>query len=245
MHRFRISTLEEGVFRLCGPERDHLAQVLRLRPGDIVGGFDNSGQEWLGRIEQIGETSVACRILSVHRPDVEARTQVYLVVGLTKGEKMEWVIQKGTELGMAGLLPLRAKRSVPHLEGQKAAERISRWQRIAAEATKQSRRVQEPQIAPVCAWSEIRDHLPPDTQYVLPYEGEQTRRLRHVIPSLDPAGPVAVIIGPEGGFEEAEATWAEQHLRAQKISLGKRILRAETAAITSLTLILSHYGDIG
>jgi 16S rRNA (uracil1498-N3)-methyltransferase len=245
LHRFRITELNEGAFQLRGQERDHLVRVLRLRPGQELLGFDNSGREWLARVEKIDEDCVTCSILAVREPQVEARLQAYLVIGLTKGEKMEWVIQKGTELGMAGLLPLRAGRSVLRLEGKKAAERTERWRKIAVEAAKQSRRVIEPTIAPVSHWQEIKRLLPEETQCLIAYEGETSRRLLAVMEELDPVKPVAVIIGPEGGFEEAEVAWAEQSLKALPVSLGSRILRAETAALAALTLVLGYGGDLG
>lgn len=158
---------------------------------------------------------------------------------------MEWVMQKGTELGMAGLIPLRAKRSVMQLEGRKAIERVERWQKIAGEAAKQSHRVQEPKVFAVSNWSEVQKILPPETQWLIPYEEEKTQRMHTVLESLDPSLPIALIIGPEGGFDSSEISWAQEHLSAKSVSLGSRILRAETAAIAALTITLAHYGDLG
>lgn len=245
MNRFRITELGKEVFWLRGPERDHLVKVLRLSSGDMVAGFDDTGMEYRGIVEKIEDKSVTCRILSTDQPDVEAHTSVYLVAGLSKGEKMEWVIQKGTELGMQGLVPLRTKRSVMHLEGSKAQERVSRWQKIALEASKQSQRVQEPNIFEVSDWKDLADNLPRDTQWLMPYEEEKTQHLTSVLETLDADRPIAIIIGPEGGFEQAEVSLAQEKLGAQSVSLGPRILRAETAALAALTMVLAHYGDLG
>ena len=245
MNRFRITELGKDVFWLRDSERDHLAKVLRLSPGDIIVGFDNTGMEYTGVIVKIEDKSVTCRVLSTDHPDVEAHTTIYLVAGLSKGEKMEWVIQKGTELGMAGLIPLRTKRSIMHLEGSKAQDRVVRWQKIASEAAKQSHRVQEPKIYEVCDWKDLAEQLPPDTQWLIPYEEELTQRLATVLKSLDAERPIAILIGPEGGFDQTEVALAQEKLGAKSVSLGPRILRTETAAVATLTMVLAHFGDLG
>jgi len=245
VNRFKIAELGKEVFWLRDSERDHLARVLRLKPGDLVIGFDNTGMEYTSVILQIEDKSVTCRILSTDHPDVEAHTSVYIVAGLSKGEKMEWVIQKGTELGMTGLVPLRAKRSIMHLEGSKAQERVARWQKIASEAAKQSHRVQEPKILEVSDWKDLAERLPENTQWIIPYEEEKTQRLVSVLDTLDPQRPIAILIGPEGGFDETEVSMAQEKLGAKSVSLGPRILRTETAALATLTMVLAHYGDLG
>jgi len=245
VNRFKITELGNDVFWLRDSERDHLARVLRLKPGDMVIGFDNTGMEYTSVILKIEDNSVTCRILSTDHPDVEAHTSVYLVAGLSKGEKMEWVIQKGTELGMKGLIPLRTKRSVMHLEGSKAQDRAVRWQKIASGASKQSHRVQEPKILEVCDWRDLPGQLPSDTQWLIPYEEEATQRFASVLEKMDPVRPIAILIGPEGGFDETEVALAQEKLGAKSVSLGPRILRTETAALATLTIVLAHYGDLG
>lgn len=245
MNRFKITELGKDVFWLRDAEREHLVRVLRLSPGDLVVGYDNTGKEYTSVIVNIEDKSVTCRILSTEQPDVEAHTAVFMVAGLSKGEKMEWVIQKGTELGMAGLIPLRAKRSIVHIEGKKAQERVVRWQKISSEASKQSHRVQEPKISEVSDWKDLKELLPEDTQWIIPYEEEKTQHLTSVLGTLKAEHPIAIIIGPEGGFEQTEVAWAQENLAAQSVSIGPRILRAETAALAAITIVLAHYGDLG
>ena len=245
MNRFKITELGNEVFWLRDAERDHLVRVLRLKVGDIVVGFDNTGMEYTSVIQKIEDNSVTCQILSTDHPDVEAHTSVYLVAGLSKGEKMEWVIQKGTELGMKGLVPLRAKRSIMQLEGSRAQERVVRWQRITSEAAKQSHRVQEPKISEVCDWQDLAEMLPLGTQWIIPYEEELTQRFSSVLKMLDPKRPIAILIGPEGGFDQAEVAMAQEKLGAISVSLGPRILRTETAAVATLTMVLAYFGDLG
>lgn len=245
MHRFKITEMGSHVFWLRGTEREHLVRVLRLLPGDRIVGFDNSGTEWLAEVDKIEDKSVTCVILAENQPDVEAHTEVFLVAGLSKGEKMEWVIQKGTELGMRGVIPLRTKRSVLRLEGAKAEERVERWQKIAAEAAKQCRRVQEPRVQAISDWKDLPAALPEGTQWIIPYEGEQVCGLQDILAGLDMKNPIALLIGPEGGFDPAEVAWAEEHLQAARVTLGPRVLRTETAALAALTIVLAHFGDLG
>ncbi|MHB1650987.1 MAG: RsmE family RNA methyltransferase [Desulfitobacteriaceae bacterium] len=245
MYRFKIAEMGTHVFWLHGTEREHLVRVLRLSLGDRIAGFDNSGTEWIAEIQKIEEKSVTCAIIDESHPDVEAHTEVYLVTGLFKGDKLEWVIQKGTELGMRGLIPLRAQRSVMRLEGSKASDRVERWQKIAGEAAKQSHRVQEPKVEQVSDWEELLLRVPVTTQWLIPYEEEKGQRLSAVLPGLDLTRPVAILIGPEGGFEPSEVVWAKENLKALSVSLGPRILRAETAALAALTMVLAHGGDLG
>ena len=245
MYRFRVSTIEDLYFRITGEELHHLTKVLRLGLGDKVIGFDNSGGQVIGIIERLDKESADCKIIQKDNPEVEAKTKVYLVMGLSKGEKMEWVIQKGTELGMAGFIPLRTKRSVLQLEGKKAQERVVRWQRIASEAVKQSRRVIEPRISDICGWDDLEGLLPEETQWLIPYEDEKTTSLCNIVTHLNQAYPFAILIGPEGGFSAEEVESARIKLKANSVSLGPRILRTETAALVALTLVLANNGDLG
>ncbi|HHV65496.1 MAG TPA: 16S rRNA (uracil(1498)-N(3))-methyltransferase [Peptococcaceae bacterium] len=245
MHRFKISGKTENYFKIAGEELHHLINVLRLKPEDKIVGFDNSGRQWQGVIDIITEDEALCRIYAEEYPQVEAQTKVYIVMGLAKGEKIEWVIQKGTELGMTGFIPLQTQRSVVKLEGQKALQRVSRWQKIATEAVKQSRRVVEPEIKPITGWEKVKDSLPAGTQWVIAYEDEKTVSLSNTLKGFNPEYPIAILIGPEGGFTAEEVAKAREDLAAQSVTLGPRILRTETAAIAALVIILAYYGQLG
>lgn len=245
MHRFKIAKKANSGFCIEGEELHHLVKVLRLQVSDEVVGFDNSGGQWMGIIESIDKEHAYCRIIEEQFPAVEAKTQVYVVMGLAKGEKIEWVIQKGTELGMAGFIPLRTKRSVVQLEGQKAEERVRRWQKIAGEAVKQSRRVTEPNVMKVADWQDLAEMLPQETQWLIPFEEEKTTAFKTALQSINWQNPLALLIGPEGGFSSQEIEKAQTELKAVSVSLGPRILRTETAALTALIMVLAHFGDLG
>jgi len=245
MHRFNITQKTISSFCIQGEELHHLVAVLRLKAEDQVIGFDNTGGQWLGVIEAIDKDAAHCRIVEEAFPEVEARTKVFLVMGLAKGEKIEWVIQKGTELGIAGFIPLRTKRAVVQLEGKKAEERVIRWQKIAGEAVKQSRRVIVPKVMKVADWKDLPQMLPQETQWLIPYEDEKTTTMGKVLAGFDSQYPIAILIGPEGGFSSQEVLKAQESLKAASVSLGPRILRTETAALASLIMVLSHFGDLG
>jgi len=245
VHRFKIQGKDDRTFWIAGEELHHLVKVLRLRPGDKIIGFDNSGTECLGEIESISDKAVICRIIAEDCPQVEAKTKVYLVMGLAKGEKMEWVIQKGTELGMAGFVPLRTRRSVVQLDREKAENRVQRWQRIASEAVKQARRVVEPKVFQVADWEELTAIFPADMQWLLPYEEEKNTSFSNTLRKFDPNYPIGILIGPEGGFTPEEVANAKKILKAHSVSLGPRILRTETAALAALVMVLAFFGDIG
>ena len=245
MHRFKILDKDDRTFQVAGEELHHLVNVLRLRPGDKIIGFDNSGAEWLGSIESISEEAATCRIITEDYPEVEAKTKVYLVMGLAKGEKMEWVIQKGTELGMTGFVPLRTKRSVVQLDHKKAESRVQRWQKIASEAVKQARRVVEPKIFQVADWEDLTAILPGEIQWLLPYEEEKNTLFSNTLQEFDPNYPIGILIGPEGGFAPEEVAKAKEVLNARSVSLGPRILRTETAALAAVVMVLAFFGDMG
>jgi 16S rRNA (uracil1498-N3)-methyltransferase len=237
MHRFRAIAHNQVCFLITGDELHHLTKVLRLQRGDKVYGFDNSGRQWLGIIEKLEKDSALCRIIEEEYPEVEAKSKVYLVMGLAKGDKMEWVIQKATELGMAGFIPLRTRRSVMQLEGKKAEDRVKRWQKIAGEAAKQSRRVIEPKIEQVAEWKDLEVMLPPETQWLIAYENEKKLSFSNTLASFNPEYPIAVLIGPEGGFSGEEVREAQEKLGARSISLGSRILRTNPLAAGASTLL--------
>ncbi|RNC29900.1 MAG: Ribosomal RNA small subunit methyltransferase E [Candidatus Dichloromethanomonas elyunquensis] len=245
MHRFRIGNKTEGSFHILGDELYHLVKVLRLKEGDQAVGFDNTGVQYRGIIESIDRDCASCRIVEEKFPEVEAKTMVYIVMGLAKGEKIEWVIQKGTEIGMAGFVPLRTQRAVLQLDGKKAEQKVVRWQKIAAEAVKQCRRMIEPPIGKVADWNDLMDILPAQTQWVIAYEDEKTASLTHILRGFHSEYPIAILIGPEGGFTPEEVSEAREKLKACSVSLGPRILRTETAALTALTMVLTYFGDLG
>lgn len=225
----------DGARGFLGPEaRRYLADVLRLSPGDRVEVFDGRGGRYDAAIEA-GFESVA---LGPREEAARAPVELALVVALAKGEKMDLVVQKATELGVARILPFAAERSVVRLEPQKGEERAARWRRIAGEASRQCGRADVPEVRPPAELAAALGALAPGARLVLFHPGGG--------PLSRLAGPVeslAAVVGPEGGLTDAEVSACEA-VGALRASLGPRILRAETAAIVALALLQARHGDL-
>lgn len=248
MHRFVISSddiMGSWVY-ITGAEAAHLKKVLRLKPGDKVTVFDGNGREFLVELVEINEGGTKARILEVSDSIPEPPVGVTLIQGLSKGDKLEFIIQKGTELGVKRFIPVQTERTVVRLDDKKAAERQARWQRIALEASKQCRRAVIPQVEMLTGLAEAIAGLPQEKVLLVPWEGEHNRGLKEFLRTLRPGEKreIFVVIGPEGGLTGKEV---ELIINAggYPVTLGSRILRTETAGIAAVTMILYELGDLG
>lgn len=244
MHRFFVSPEQFGAEHpvITGPDVKHAVKVLRLGPGDVVEILDGAGRAARARIDRAGKEDVILARLDEYTPGGEPPVKVTLVQGLAKGEKMDLVIQKATELGVAEIIPLVCHRSVVRLEGGKAAERQQRWQRVALEAAKQCRRARVPEVYRPQGLDEVLDGIPEGAACFLPWEGEREQSFGQLLMG-DNHGRVYIFIGPEGGFEAFEVDRARQR-GVVTVTLGPRILRTETAGLVCLSLIMHKWGDI-
>ena len=228
----------------AGPELEHMRKVLRLGPGDRVTLFDDEGWEHEGVIRSYTDGRGEIKILNSCRPERESAVRITLAQAVGKGDKLDWVVEKATELGVAVIAPFLCKRTVPKLDGAAREKRASRWQRIALSAAKQSGRVRVPEILDVMDFSDLtRRPWPCDLKLIF-WEKETARglaRLREEKARLD---SLLLVIGPEGGFTPEEVAEAEQG-GIQSVSMGRRILRTETAAVAALSLAQFLWGDLG
>ena len=245
MHRFFIppDQIETGRPVLRGPEVKHLVKVLRLGAGDVVELLDGSGRGIRARIDSVDREEVVCARLEEFSPGGEPPVRVTLVQGLAKGEKMDLVIQKSTEMGVAEIIPLICRRTVVQLDSRKAAERQIRWQRVALEAAKQCRRARVPVVRPPQGLGVVLDAIPEGTASFMPWEEERHRSFRQALEGENP-GRVYIFIGPEGGFEISEVEEAGRR-GVVTVTLGPRILRTETAGLACLSIIMCTWGDLG
>lgn len=245
MRRFQVKPQDVtgSSLTIRGQNAQHLVRVLRLGPGDEIYAFDNSGLEYKARVEQTNQAEVVCSVLDRYEPSIEPPLDVFLLQGLPKADKMEFIIQKTTELGVRAIIPVRAARAVVQLEGKKAAERVERWQKIAAEAAKQCRRPRAPVISSIVDLGAALKSLPQGTMLLAAYEAEEAQGLAEALEGW-PGGPVALVIGPEGGFTDQEIAFLKAN-GAQSVSLGPRILRTETAGLAAITMVLYQLGDLG
>ena len=233
-------------FSITGAEAHHLRDVLRMKPGERF--LVSCGDEWeyTCRIESISEKEVTASVTDAQKPGKELPSRILLLQCLPKGDKMETVIQKAVELGAAEIVPVTSSRCVVKLDAKKAEAKVKRWNAISESAAKQAKRMVIPAVHDVLGFGEALRYAQAagsaetDEEPVLlmPYENAQgmddTRKL---LSSIRPGQPAAVLIGPEGGFSEEEVREARQ-AGFQTITLGKRILRTETAGMTALSILM-------
>ncbi|WP_084061918.1 16S rRNA (uracil(1498)-N(3))-methyltransferase [Desulfofundulus thermosubterraneus] len=228
---------------ITGPDVVHISRVLRLGSRDVITVMDGQGRGYRVRLAVITGTAVEGVILEQFVPGGEAPLKVTLVQGLSKGDKMDIIIQKSTELGVSCVVPLACRRSVVRLTSDKARERQQRWQRIALEAAKQSRRAIVPRVTGVMDLPAALNLITPGALALMPWEEERELSLKAALKGRS-CGEVFVFIGPEGGFEADEVAMARER-GVFSVSLGPRILRTETAGLATLTMVLYELGDLG
>lgn len=244
--RFVVSSrsIRDGYGSYDGQLHHHMARVLRLRSGDEVLLVDESGRRHQGLIDQVTQEWTAIRITDTHEaaefPDAPAIT---VIQGLPRGEKIELVLQKGTELGVSEFAIFRADRSVPKLAGEKLQGRLERWTKIVAEAARQSERFDQPAVAwhPTAA-AAAASAANADLKLLL-WERGTPSPLRELLEGQPRPARVAIAIGPEGGFEPGEAE-AFSLWGFTPVTLGERILRTETAALAMTAILQYKWGDI-
>jgi 16S rRNA (uracil1498-N3)-methyltransferase len=229
---------------IVGEELAHLRRVLRLGPGDHLTVFDDTGWEHEAVIRALRADQGDLDILRSYQAERESPLQITLALGLTKGEKMDWVVEKATELGVQTLVPFVSTYTIPKLNDRKVETRTERWQRIAVSATKQCGRTRIPKILPPRDFQELVRQPWTDTLKLLFWEKEEQQTLKQVHETEHNARAMLLVVGPEGGFSFEEADMAKEH-GFRSVQLGPRILRAETAAITALSLTQVLWGDLG
>lgn len=222
-----------------GPDVNHIKNVLRMKPGEeisVSNGLD--GKEYRCGILAFEEDTVLCGLRFIKEDNVELPSQVYLFQALPKGDKMEMIVQKAVELGVYEVIPVAARRCVVKLDNRKAAAKIARWQGIAEAAAKQSRRAIVPEVAEVINFAQAIERASKLDVKIIPYElAEDMGKTRAFMQTLKPGQKIAVFIGPEGGFEPKEVALALEN-GVEPITLGRRILRTETAGMTVLSWIM-------
>ena len=222
-------------------ELRHLTRVLRLKPGDPVLLFDGEGKEYQAIIKQLTARQASFALIQGSPPEaLDPSFRIILGIGLLKSAKLEWLIQKATELGVAEILPFYSLRVVPRPEEDAVRNRLERWKKIAAEAAKQCRRARIPRIHAPCSFAKALSTFPESTRIFL-WEKERDRTLNDVLNSSSPA--VYALVGPEGGFSPEESRQAKA-AGFVPVLLGPRILRAETAGLVIVALLQFLCGDL-
>ncbi len=243
MHQFFVEPyqIQDKKVIIIGSDVNHMKNVLRLKAGEeIAVRCSGDDKEYRCGIEEFAQDQVICSLRFIREEGVELPSKVYLFQGLPKADKMELIVQKAVELGVYEVIPVTVKRCVVKLDGKKVPAKVSRWQGIAEAAAKQSKRGIVPVVKEPMTMKEAAAYARGMDVKLIPYElAGDMAHTKEIIGTIRPGESVAVFIGPEGGFEEGEVAEA---LAAgiEPITLGKRILRTETAGLTVLSWLMYH-----
>ncbi|RHW41010.1 16S rRNA (uracil(1498)-N(3))-methyltransferase [Neobacillus notoginsengisoli] len=240
MQRYFVDKQEQSQFILENDDRHHIVKVMRMNPGDEIICVNPDGRSAICKIAEITDEAVVADIVKWNDETVELPVRVTIACGLPKGDKLEWIIQKGTEMGAYSFIPFAAKRSVVKLDEKKSGKKTERWQKIAKEAAEQSHRNQVPGVsAPIDFHTLLKESKNYDFK-VVAYEEEsrsgETANFVQTLNQLQTGDSLFIVFGPEGGLSEKEARLLEDH-DFKLCGLGPRILRAETAPLYALAAI--------
>ena len=245
MYHFFTETelFTESEVTIVGSDVNHIKNVLRMKPGEKVLISDGKGLNYFCELTEIGSESVKAEILLEEVDDTELPVEVVLYQGLPKGDKMELIIQKCVELGVSRIVPVDMARCVMKLDPKKEGNKIKRWYGVSESAAKQSKRMIVPEISGVMKYKAAVEEARSADLAIVPYEAAETidgvtgmELTRRLIRGLKPGQKCAIFIGPEGGFAESEIELALAN-GLQPVTLGKRILRTETAGMFVLSAI--------
>lgn len=240
------SQINENIINIIGTDVNHITNVLRLKKDDELQICnEDNGVNYHVKIIELNKENVKCNIIDVKESNAEADVHINILQGLPKAEKMELIIQKCTELGVKEITPIEMERCIVKLDSKSASKKQERWQKIAEVAAKQSRRDKIPTINNLINIKNVCNMLTDYDIVLVPYENEKTVTLKEVLSKLPRKDlKIAIVIGPEGGFEEKEIQMLEQN-NCKIVTLGNRILRTETVAIAMTSVILYELADFG
>lgn len=246
MHKFFVSK-DNIVGNKCTIEGDdvkHIYKVLRLKEGEKISINNCEGKEYIGKLIDINKKEVIIDILEEVEPNNESNIKVHLFQGMPKSTKMDLIAQKNTELGIMSITPIITERVV--VKNDSEFKKVDRWNRIALEACKQSKRSLIPTINTPIEFKELLIKIKDMDLIVVPYENKEGYGIKKLINDVrnTEVKNIAIIIGPEGGFEEEEILKLEE-IGAHIVTLGPRILRTETAGFVALSLLMYELGDLG
>lgn len=242
MHHFFTdpSQVQGDKIEIEGTDVNHIKNVLRMKIGEKVQISDQSGKNYSCELEAFEAGKVRFQILEERESENELPSRIYLFQGLPKSDKMEWIVQKAVELGVYEVIPVATHRAVVKLDEKKAVKKIARWNAIAEGAAKQSGRDVIPCVKEVMSLENALSYAASLDLILMPYEdAEGMEKTRRVIGQIKPGQSIGIFIGPEGGFEETEVQKAQKS-GAVPVTLGKRILRTETAGLTVLSILMYH-----
>lgn len=245
MHRFFIddNQIVDDKIYIKGNDVKHIKDVLRLRVNDIIEVSCN-GITYTCELEEISKDMVITKIKHSKVGENESSVEIVLYQGLSKGNKMEIIFQKGTEIGIRHFYPVATHRSVVKIKDiKKEQSKVERWNLIVEEAAKQSKRDNVPVVNGIINFDEMIELLKDEVNIIVPYEDEKVITIREGLDNIE-EGKINIIIGPEGGFEPIEIQRLKE-INSKVVTLGPRILRTETAGLVTSTIVLYEVGNIG
>lgn len=241
--------VDNGEVRIIGNDVNHIKNVLRMKIGDSFNVCDSTNSNnYIVEIESFNKEDIICKIIEKCNDNAESNVKVHIYQGLPKADKMELIIQKSVELGVSKITPIEMKRCVVKLDGKDKSKKIGRWQKIAEVAAKQCGRDVIPKVCQVKNVKEISEDFSDYDLVLLCYENEKDVFIKDVLKSAEMLEKyntkmelnIAIIIGPEGGIDISEVEFMEQK-GAKVVSLGNRILRTETVALSLLSIIMYEF----
>ncbi|MCT4605285.1 MAG: 16S rRNA (uracil(1498)-N(3))-methyltransferase [Marinisporobacter sp.] len=250
MHRFFVdekNISEDNKKIIIDDPEDvkHIGKVLRLVEEDCLEICNGNNHEYIGKIISISKTQIILEILEERSSSTEPKIQVTLFQGIPKSSKMDMIIQKCTELGICKIVPLITERTIVQIKDKKAEmKKIQRWQKVADSAAKQCKRGVIPKVTEPISFEKMIEDVSDYDLKIIPYEQEREVGLKNILNDNKEYKKVAIIIGPEGGFEQEEVVKA-QNAGVTPITLGSRILRTETAGFVALSIFMYEIGDLG
>ena len=227
----------DGEINLEHDASHHLSQVLRVRRGDRIKLFNGNGEEYSAKISGFTKKSIAVNIEGLVATEPTYPLEINLLIGISRGERMDYALQKAVELGVASIHPIFTERCMVKLDRKRLKQRLEHWGKLLINACEQSGRCRLPKLLVPCALSEALMNIPDGTRLLLHHLNEQTLR------DLEkPQGALTILVGPEGGLSEVERTLAVQR-GFTAIRLGPRIMRTETAPLAAIAAIQTLWGD--
>ena len=220
-----------------GPSQ-HLARALRMGPGQPLLLFDGSGTQYSARIVSLGKKQVTAQLLEQQPDTLESPLWIHLGIGISRGERMDWVMQKATELGVGAITPLYTERTEVRLRGDRESRKLGHWQQVVISACEQSGRSTLPTLHPAVSLDAWLGSCDGERRFVLHH------RATGRPPGTNEPRSVCLLVGPEGGLSEPELNSAG-HAGFESIALGPRVLRTETAPLAALAILQARWGDMG
>lgn len=231
--------IEENKILIQGEDVNHIKNVLRYQNGDKLEVCDEDGTRFYTKISGMNQNEIILDILEISNDTTEPNVNVVLFQGLPKADKMELIVQKCTELGVSGIVPVIMDRVIVKLDEKNESKKIERWQKIAKEAATQSGRQKIPYVEKAINLKNSIEKLSKYDIVIVPYECEKENYIKNVLRNMDEnVKNIAIVVGPEGGFSDGDIEILSELTNMKKVSLGPRILRTETAGFVTLTMAI-------